>query len=159
MNMEVILDRTEETSISIDGDFEKNSYSKNLKLSFFQALAMNTKLSDEIKFMPGMSGKKYRYSQFGMRTSERFDVMNCSCFKWGENKSKLCSHLITSLDYVVRNSEFLDYTWNDGSNPIRHMLAVFLEDNISRKLDNILVELDDEEKELMGDFISKVTKS
>ena len=31
--MEVILDRTEETSISIDGDFEKNSYSKNLKLS------------------------------------------------------------------------------------------------------------------------------
>jgi len=61
MNMEVILDSTEETSISINGDFEKNSYSKNLKLSFFQALAMNTKLSDEIKFMPGMSGKKYRY--------------------------------------------------------------------------------------------------
>ena len=59
--MEVILDRAEETSISIDGDFEKNSYSKNLKKSFFQALAMNTKLSDEIKFMPGMSGKKYRY--------------------------------------------------------------------------------------------------
>ena len=59
--MEVILDSTEETSISINGDFEKNSYSKNLKLSFFQALAMNTKLSDEIKFMPGMSGKKYRY--------------------------------------------------------------------------------------------------
>ena len=59
--MEVILDRTEETSISIDGDFEKNSYSKNIKKSFFQALAMNTKLSDEIKFMPGMSGKKYRY--------------------------------------------------------------------------------------------------
>ena len=59
--MEVILDHTEETSISIDGDFEKNSYSKNLKKSFFQALAMNTKLSDEIKFMPGMSGKKYRY--------------------------------------------------------------------------------------------------
>ena len=59
--MEVILDSTEETSISIDGDFEKNSYSKNIKKSFFQALAMNTKLSDEIKFMPGMSGKKYRY--------------------------------------------------------------------------------------------------
>jgi len=59
--MEVILDHTEETSISLDGDFEHNSYSKNLKYSLFQALAMNTKLSDEIKFMPGMSGKKYRY--------------------------------------------------------------------------------------------------
>ena len=67
--------------------------------------------------------------------------------------------MITSLDYVVRNSEFLDYTWNDGSNPIRHMLAVFLEDNISRKLDNIREELDSEEKEMMGDFISKVVKS
>ena len=98
-----------------------------------------------------------------MRTSERFDVMNCSCFKWGENKSKLCSHLITSLDYVVRNSEFLDYTWNDGSNPIRHTFEVFMVDQISRKLDNILDELrtngsKDEEK-MMGDFVSKVVKS
>ena len=41
-------------------------------------------------------------------------IMDCSCFKWQENKSKLCSHLITSLDYVVRNSKFLDSTWNDG---------------------------------------------
>ena len=35
--MEVILDSTEETSISIDGDFEKNSYSKDIKLSFDDA--------------------------------------------------------------------------------------------------------------------------
>ena len=59
--MEVILKPTEETSILLDGNFDQNSYSKNLKHSFFQALAMDTKLSDEIKFMPGMSGKKYRY--------------------------------------------------------------------------------------------------
>jgi len=29
--MKVILDSAEETSIEIDGDFEKNSYSKNIK--------------------------------------------------------------------------------------------------------------------------------
>ena len=57
----VILPPEEETSILLEGDFDQNSYSKNLKYSLFQALAMNTKLSDEIKFMPGMSGKKYRY--------------------------------------------------------------------------------------------------
>ena len=59
--MEVILQRTEETSILLEGNFDQTSYSKNLKRSFFQALAMDTKLSDEIKFMSGMSGKKYRY--------------------------------------------------------------------------------------------------
>ena len=42
--MEVILQRNEETSILLEGNFDENYYSKNLKLSFFQALAMNTKL-------------------------------------------------------------------------------------------------------------------
>ena len=67
--------------------------------------------------------------------------------------------MITSLDHVVRNSKFLDSTWNDGTNPIRHTLAVFLEDNISRKLDNILDELTKDEEKMMGDFISKVVKN
>ena len=51
----------EETSMLLDGNFETNTYSINLKFSFFQALAMKTKLPDDIIFMPGMSGKKYRY--------------------------------------------------------------------------------------------------
>ena len=106
-----------------------------------------------------MTEKKYSYSKDGFRIPQQLKIMDCSCFKWQENKSKLCSHLITSLDYVVRNSKFLDYTWNDGPNPIRHALGVFLEDNISRKLDNIREELDSEEKEMMDDFISKVVKS
>ena len=46
----VILSAEEETSILLEGDFDQNSYSKNLKHSFFQALAINTKLSNEIKF-------------------------------------------------------------------------------------------------------------
>jgi len=48
-------------------------------------------------------------------------------------------------------------------NPIRHTFEVFMVDQISRKLDNILDELrtngsKDEEK-MLGDFVSKVVKS
>ena len=61
MENKIVLSPAEETSIKLDGNFDQNSYSKNLKNSFFKSLAMDTKLPDEIKFMPGMSGKKYRY--------------------------------------------------------------------------------------------------
>ena len=57
----IILSPEEETSIILDGNFDQNTYSKNLKLSLSQALAMSTKIPDWIKFMPGMSGRKYRY--------------------------------------------------------------------------------------------------
>ena len=57
----VVVSPEEETSIFLEGNFDQNTYSKNLKLSLSQALAMNTKIPDWIKFMPGMSGKKYRY--------------------------------------------------------------------------------------------------
>ena len=51
----------EETSIILNGKFNEDSLSKNLKLSLDKSLALETKLPDEIKFMGGMSGKKYRY--------------------------------------------------------------------------------------------------
>jgi len=57
----IIVSPEEETSILLEGNFDQNSYSKNLKDSFFQAFAIKTKLPNEIKFLPGMSGKKYRY--------------------------------------------------------------------------------------------------
>ena len=57
----VILPLEEETSIFLEGDFDKNTHSKNLNISLSRSLAMNTKIPDWIKFMPGMSGKKYRY--------------------------------------------------------------------------------------------------
>ena len=61
MARQVVLPPAEETSMILDGNFDQNSYTKNLKLSLSQSLAMKTKLPDYIKFMPGMSGKKYRY--------------------------------------------------------------------------------------------------
>ena len=61
MNNKIVLSPKEETSILQEGDFDRNSYSKILRIAFFQSLAINTKIPDWIKFMPGMSGRKYRY--------------------------------------------------------------------------------------------------
>ena len=61
MENKIVISRAEETSIKLDGNFDENSYSKNLKLALFKSLEMDTKISDEIKFMSGMSGRKYRY--------------------------------------------------------------------------------------------------
>ena len=57
----VVVPPEEETSIFLGGNFDQNTYSKNLKISLSQTLAMDTKIPDWLKFMPGMSGKKYRY--------------------------------------------------------------------------------------------------
>ena len=57
----VVVSPEEETSIFLGGNFDQNTYSKNIMLSLSQALAIDTKIPDWIKFMPGMSGKKYRY--------------------------------------------------------------------------------------------------
>ena len=61
MDTEITLSAKEETSILLEGDFDRDSYSKILKTAFFQSWAIDTKIPDWIKFMPGMSGKKYRY--------------------------------------------------------------------------------------------------
>ena len=61
MENKITISPAEETSIKFDGNFDENPYSKNLKLALFKSLAMDTKISDEIKFMSGMSGRKYRY--------------------------------------------------------------------------------------------------
>ena len=60
MNNKVVFSPKEETSILLEGDFDRNSYSKILRIAFFQSLAINTKIPDWIKFMPRMSGKKVK---------------------------------------------------------------------------------------------------
>ena len=42
---------TEETSIILNGNFNEDAYSKNLKSSLNKSLALETKLPNEIKFM------------------------------------------------------------------------------------------------------------
>ncbi len=61
MTQKIIISSQEETSIILDGDFNQNLYSKNLEKSLLLALAINTKIPEEIRLMSGMSGRKYRY--------------------------------------------------------------------------------------------------
>ena len=49
MDNKIVLSSSEETSIKLHGNFDQNSYSINLKLALFKSLAMDTKISDEIK--------------------------------------------------------------------------------------------------------------
>tara|TARA_S200000501_G_scaffold51373_1_gene41277 strand:+ start:177 stop:389 length:213 start_codon:yes stop_codon:yes gene_type:complete len=61
MEKKIVVSEHDEVSLRLDGDFNTNQYSKNIKDSLLKSLALNTKLSNEIKFMSGMSGRKYRY--------------------------------------------------------------------------------------------------
>ena len=104
MAREVVLSPAEETSILIEGNFDQNIYSKNLKLSLFKSLAMDTKISDEIKFMSGMSGKKYRYLiNHLVYLTEKPRYLEIGC--WAG--STICSVFL-----------LVDYTWHCVHNTI-----------------------------------------
>lgn len=55
-----MLDRTEETSIRFDGEWDHPMAAK-IQDAWFAAIAMDFKIPDSIRYMDGMSGKKYRY--------------------------------------------------------------------------------------------------
>ena len=161
-NYSEFLEIIEEIS---DSDDYSSAFFKNeiKEVKAYSEYSYAIKFEDYLVNLDTAQNKMYEKENIhykdGFRIHQQLKIMDCSCFKWKENKSKLCSHLITSLDYVARNSKFLDSTWNDGPNPIRHTFEVFMVDQISRKLDNILEELDDDEEKMMGNFISKVVKS
>jgi len=50
----------EETSIIFNGEWD-SPYAANLQDAWFSAIAMDFKIPDWIRYMDGMSGKKYRY--------------------------------------------------------------------------------------------------
>lgn len=55
-----MIDRTEETSIILGGDWDSEP-AQRLSNAWFSAMALEHNLPDNIRFMHGMSGKKYRY--------------------------------------------------------------------------------------------------
>ena len=57
----IVLPMEEETSILFNGSFDEDKHSKDIKSAFDMSLAIDTKIPNWIKFMPGMTGKKYRY--------------------------------------------------------------------------------------------------
>jgi len=53
--------RDEETSIRLAGKFDGSPLAARLERAFYRALAVESKLPEWIRVLPGMSGRKYRY--------------------------------------------------------------------------------------------------
>lgn len=53
----ILLPMEEETSILFNGSFDEDKHSKDIKSAFNMSLAIDTKIPNWIKFMPGMTGK------------------------------------------------------------------------------------------------------
>ena len=58
--MSIQIDRTEETKIVLTGEWN-SAPATRLSEAWFNAMALDHKLPDAIRYMHGMSGKKYRY--------------------------------------------------------------------------------------------------
>ena len=175
MNEETVLARTlEEVEFLEVTPQTFNEYSEHYHefLDIMHEISNESELieayfTNPIKDADVSSGKirssiKFENDQVTINLDEKeklYKCVTCSCLKWQENKSELCKHLITGIDYLVRNSEFLDDTWDESYNKIRQLLSLFLEDNIKRDLDNIIYEIEDDKKEMILDYVSKIIKS
>tara|TARA_B100000686_G_scaffold87149_1_gene93923 strand:- start:855 stop:3104 length:2250 start_codon:yes stop_codon:yes gene_type:complete len=175
MNEEPVLARTLEEVEFLEATPQTfNEYSEHYHefLDIMHEISNESELieayfTNPIKDADVSSGKirssiKFENDQVTINLDEKeklYKCVACSCLKWQENKSELCKHLITGIDYLVRNSEFLDDTWDESYNKIRQLLSLFLEDNIRRDLDNIIYEIEDNEKDMILDYVSKIIKS
>lgn len=56
----MLINRTEETRIILNGNWD-SEFAQRLSDSWFSAIALDHALPDQIRYMQGMSGKKYRY--------------------------------------------------------------------------------------------------
>ena len=108
MSNKIILSPQEETSISLEGNFEDNPYSKILKTAFFKSLSIDTKIPDWIKFMPGMSGRKYRYFINNLIASiENPRYLEIGCWAGSTACSALYGNKVKAL-CIDNFSEFTD---------------------------------------------------
>ncbi len=95
-----------------------------------------------------------------LHSHEKKSIFNCDCMKFIENPFQLCSHLITSLDYVLRQFSYVDETWNIP-NIMKNALTVFICKNIEIILDRL--EITDNqgkstENQLLSNFVFGVAK-
>jgi len=101
------------------------------------------------------SGTKNSYFEFTfdynvivldiMRSTKR-DIFNCNCIKYAENNLKFCSHFISALDYVFRNTS--------KQNKLRGALGIWITENISIILDRLEITEENYMNKEVTDFVS-----
>ena len=150
MNEETILVRSlEEISLfePFPSDFEL--FSKNY-FEFIKILSKLTSKNDLVdgffknKFVDDATGSKIKFKlkvadntvKLNLDKYKTRHIFNCDCFKFIENPLRLCSHLVTALDYVVKSFSYLDQTWNDA-NFLSKALQFLIRENIGIIIDRL----------------------
>jgi hypothetical protein len=100
------------------------------------------------------SGTKNSYFEFTfdynvivldiMRSTKR-DIFNCNCIKYAENNLKFCSHFVSALDYVFRNTS--------KQNKLRDALGIWIKENLSIILDRLEITKENYDDDEISDFI------
>ena len=162
MNEETILVRSlEEISLFEPSPSDFELFSKNY-FEFIKILSKLTSKNDLVngffknKFVDDATGSKIKFElkvadntvKLNLDEYKTRRIFNCDCFKFIENPSQLCSHLVTALDHIVRSFSYLDQTWNN-TNSLSRSLQLLIRENIGIILDRL--EIGVEYGEITGD--------
>ena len=139
----------------------KLSTTTNLNDAFFKTEIIN--LSSKNSKSSITADFEHNKSSLNFNQHDAYDIFNCECMGWAENKLNLCPHLIHLLDSTVRkfSSSFLDFTWDENSNILKQALTDLIKNNISIILDKLEIETDNDKTESyqkMQDFILAISK-
>lgn len=126
-------------------------YTKNY-LEFLTILSVLTKQENMIdgffknKFIldekkSTLSKKKYKVKfDYSVANLDLLGIwpneIQCNCMQYAENRLFLCSHLVSSLDYVFREFSFGDKTWSE-KNILRKVLQRRIQKNLITILDRL----------------------
>ena len=139
-------------------EFLKNLRTMTTKNTFFEGIFKNT-----FEENPKNTKKLFRFNfnhaqtMWNLSGFDKASSFNCTCFNYIENPLKLCSHLVTTLDNVVKRYSYLD-SWDGEYSILRNSLRKFLQDSISTILDRLTLDETVENKADLANFIVGLAK-
>ena len=177
----VLIKALEEIPINIPNVNDFPKYSKNyleflqliMKLSTYNNFIdglFRTKLKNDDHQKPAkchfvfehhhvtLDERKVHYvADIGLNANNVSSKFTCNCLGWADNNHQFCPHLFYSLDHVARNSQFLT-TWNEEHNSMQNALEKFISEYVAILLDELLYDLNSEQKNLIYKMIPLVEK-
>ena len=140
-------------------------YAKN----YFSFLELLTNITQKENFLKGIfdmniidykrkTGNKWNFTTKNNKTSinlygeTKKDIFSCDCFNWQENSSELCIHLISCLDLIVREGDFLNETW--GYNEINWAIQKMLTQTIMENYEVISLDLPKDKHHIILKYLS-----
>jgi hypothetical protein len=109
------ISTAEETQIRLSGDWDSEAADR-LSNAFFSALAIEHKLPDGIRYMHGMSGKKYRY-MINNLVGATPDARYLEIGSW--KGSTACSAIYGNTCKALCIDNWSDFLWGDSKENVR----------------------------------------